>query len=251
MSAPMTPDREQEIRNRDLDEVTAGPWLVADGSDGRPVVYVETLRDGRAGARVLLSADGATEADVQFVASARRSVPELLAEVDRLRARVAELEALKPARFQDCRVCGAGYEYGQPCSGCEFKKQMAAAQAGARDALPRDLSPEQALRIEHQRPETNTAHDCNLPLVRRLDCGHCPHEVCQDCGRCPHTCRCAEDPHDSPLHHSYALGRDLPEVDPGRCLDTHPFSPRDGWRLTCGSCDHAEGAPCHRNGGAL
>ncbi|WP_318196871.1 hypothetical protein [Streptomyces sp. MCL20-2] len=24
----------------------------------------------------------------------------------------------------------------------------------------------------------------------------------------------AEDPHDSPLHHSYALGRDLPEVTP-------------------------------------
>ncbi|MBQ1118346.1 hypothetical protein [Streptomyces sp. C3-3] len=90
---PMTPDRLAEIRNRKLDEVTAGPWLVAGGSDGRPVVYVETLRDGRAGARVLLAADGATEADVQFVASARRSVPELLAEVDRLRARVAELEA--------------------------------------------------------------------------------------------------------------------------------------------------------------
>ncbi|MFH8483666.1 hypothetical protein [Streptomyces sp. NPDC018055] len=90
---PMTPDRLAEIRNRKLDEVTAGPWLVADGSDGRPVVYVETLRDGRAGARVLLAADGATEADAQFVASARRAMPELLAEVDRLRAQVAELEA--------------------------------------------------------------------------------------------------------------------------------------------------------------
>ncbi|MFC9987857.1 hypothetical protein ACFXKV_04670 [Streptomyces globisporus] len=96
---PMTPDRLAEIRNRNLDEVTAGPWLVADGSSGRPVVYVETLRDGRTGARVLLSADGASEADVQFVASARRSVPELLAEVDRLRARVAELE--EQDRFQE------------------------------------------------------------------------------------------------------------------------------------------------------
>ncbi|WP_097964928.1 hypothetical protein [Streptomyces sp. or20] len=90
---PMTPDRLEQIQNRNLDEVTAGPWLVADGSDGRPVVYVETLRDGRAGARVLLSADGATEADVQFIASARQSVPELLAEVNRLQAQVAELEA--------------------------------------------------------------------------------------------------------------------------------------------------------------
>ncbi|MFE7360700.1 HlyD family secretion protein [[Kitasatospora] papulosa] len=62
----------------------------------------------------------------------------------------------------------------------------------------------------------------------------------------------AEDPHDSPLHHGYALSRDLPRVaeeDPARCLDVHPFTPRDGWRLTCGSCDHAEGAPCHHRGG--
>lgn len=53
------------------------------------------------------------------------------------------------------------------------------------------LTPEQALRIERDRPESRTTHDCNLPLVRRLDCGHCPHEVCQDCDRCPHTCECA------------------------------------------------------------
>ncbi|WP_228994355.1 hypothetical protein [Streptomyces sp. DH8] len=53
------------------------------------------------------------------------------------------------------------------------------------------LTPEQALRLERDRPETRTTHDCTLPLVRRLDCGHCPHEVCQDCDRCPHTCECA------------------------------------------------------------
>ncbi|MCX4605478.1 hypothetical protein OG402_33975 [Streptomyces anulatus] len=52
------------------------------------------------------------------------------------------------------------------------------------------VTPEQALRIERDRPETRTTHDCTLPLVRRLDCGHCPHEVCQDCDRCPHTCEC-------------------------------------------------------------
>ncbi|MEV5443521.1 hypothetical protein AB0N23_13430 [Streptomyces sp. NPDC052644] len=93
-------------------------------------------------------------ADAEFIAHARDDVPWLLAEVERLRARVAELEAerhstnealseaaetlranrdriaaleqLRPARFQDCPVCGAGYEYGQPCSQCEFRKQMAA-----------------------------------------------------------------------------------------------------------------------------
>ncbi|WP_329217312.1 hypothetical protein [Streptomyces microflavus] len=72
---------------------------------------------------------------------------DLLAEVDRLRLRVDEVErayifdtaalkkrvaklaALKPAQFQECQVCGAGYEYGEPCSACEFNKQMTTATA--------------------------------------------------------------------------------------------------------------------------
>jgi chromosome segregation ATPase len=49
-------------------------------------------------------------------------------EVEELRARVAELEALKPAPIQTCRTCGAGYTYGQPCNTCEFQAQMALAQ---------------------------------------------------------------------------------------------------------------------------
>ncbi|WP_405461502.1 hypothetical protein OG786_29030 [Streptomyces sp. NBC_00101] len=48
-----------------------------------------------------------------------------------------------------------------------------------------------------------------------------------------------------------ALRRSLPEEDSGRCLTTHPFNPRDGWRLICGSCDHARDASCHREAGAL
>lgn len=92
LRAGLSPEREEEIRNRRLDEVTAGPWLVADGVQGRPVVYVEKPGGGFPG-RVLLTAVTASEADVQFVASARRSVPELLDEAVRLRARVAELEA--------------------------------------------------------------------------------------------------------------------------------------------------------------
>lgn len=86
----LTPEREQEIRSRRLDEVTAGPWLVADAENGRPLIYVE--REGNGGevrALPLLVADAASEADVQFVASARRSVPELLAELDRVRAELA------------------------------------------------------------------------------------------------------------------------------------------------------------------
>lgn len=84
---PLTPDREAEIRNRRYDEVTPGPWLVSEDQDGRALVYVERQTgEGQIYPSVLLSAESATEADVQFVASARRSVPELLAELDRARA---------------------------------------------------------------------------------------------------------------------------------------------------------------------
>ncbi|MFE7233984.1 hypothetical protein ACFVAF_25610 [Streptomyces sp. NPDC057596] len=47
------------------------------------------------------------------------------AATQQLRTRVAELEALTPAPIQTCRVCSAGYTYGQPCSACEFNKRMA------------------------------------------------------------------------------------------------------------------------------
>lgn len=100
---------------------------------------------------------------------------DLLAEVDRLRderhetnealsdaaealranaARIAELEALTPAAIQTCRVCGAGYSYGEPCQSCQFRARMAA------ELQARGL----------------------------------------------------EDPHDSPLHHTYRVGHDLPET---------------------------------------
>lgn len=38
--------------------------------------------------------------------------------------------------------------------------------------------------------------------------------------------------------------------DPARCLSVHEFSPRDGWRMVCGNCDHGKDAECHREGGA-
>ena len=43
-----------------------------------------------------------------------------------LRDRIRVLETLTPAPVQTCRVCGAGYTYGEPCSACEFQKRMAA-----------------------------------------------------------------------------------------------------------------------------
>ncbi|WP_432077816.1 hypothetical protein [Streptomyces sp. YPW6] len=96
-------------------------------------------------------------------------------EVDRLRTRVAELEALKPARFQDCQVCGAGYEYGTPCSACEFNKQMVAATGEARQA--RDLrSGAAAARRILRRPGA-----C-------FTCGDVPDEWCPDCACCKAGC---------------------------------------------------------------
>lgn len=71
------------------------------------------------------------------------------------------------------------------------------------------------------------------PVTACEACGDLPEKWCPDCAACKAGCfgghdgnpcthpnaRWAapapvEDPHDSPLHHSYALGRDLPEVTP-------------------------------------
>lgn len=32
--------------------------------------------------------------------------------------------AAKPAPIQTCEVCGSGYDYGKPCTTCQFKEQM-------------------------------------------------------------------------------------------------------------------------------
>ncbi|KUH38423.1 MULTISPECIES: hypothetical protein [Streptomyces] len=82
----------------------------------------------------------ALRARVAELETERHSTNEALSDAaEALRAnrdRIAELEALKPARFQDCPVCGAGYEYGQPCSQCEFRSRMAAAEALAERSTP-------------------------------------------------------------------------------------------------------------------
>ncbi|MFD3333579.1 hypothetical protein ACFWV1_13170 [Streptomyces sp. NPDC058700] len=81
-----------------------------------------------------------------------KSLREARAEVEVLRARVAELEA-----------------------------------ASKDDAVDPDA---EWRRIEAERPEAAITHRCGIPLTRHLDCGHCPHEVCEGCERCPHTCQC-------------------------------------------------------------
>ncbi|MFJ3923078.1 hypothetical protein [Streptomyces sp. NPDC090022] len=125
-------------------------------------------------------------------------------EVQRLRARVAELEALRPAPIQDCRKCGAGYTHGQPCSNCQFQAEMAAATVERNGA---GLS-----EVELRR---------TAPGTYRCTCGHwdnvhgpfCFAEACE-CGNFAYP-QPAEDQHEGPKPHAYRLGRDLPEYPRG------------------------------------
>ncbi|MFD5491530.1 hypothetical protein ACFWH4_00975 [Streptomyces sp. NPDC127091] len=76
--------------------------------------------------------EGALQPVVREAAAAvRPAFAKLTQQHDKARDRIAELEALTPAPIQTCRVCGAGYTYGQPCSTCEFNKRMAAETGGA------------------------------------------------------------------------------------------------------------------------
>lgn len=81
-----------------------------------------------------------------------------LSEVERLRVRVAELEALTPAAIQTCRKCGAGYTYGEPCSTCAFRARMAAEQQALRERPGEfDAVLHHAYTTPHDLPETGGA----------------------------------------------------------------------------------------------
>jgi hypothetical protein len=90
------------------------------------------------------------------------------------RDRISELEALKPAAIQTCRVCGAGYSYGQSCSTCMFRARMAAeaqavqerplavwvVEACSPKPVPRDDDPNglhHTYRLSRDLPETGGA----------------------------------------------------------------------------------------------
>jgi hypothetical protein len=82
-------------------------------------------------------------------------VTELEAELAALKGRLAELEDLTPAAIQTCRVCGAGYTLGEPCSTCAFQARMAAETASLREPEPEFhawLHHEN--RVGHDLPET-------------------------------------------------------------------------------------------------
>jgi len=124
-------------------------------------------------------------AEVAELRAERHDTNEALSDAaEQLRAnrdRLAELEALKPATIQTCRVCGAGYTYGKPCSTCEFRKRMAAEVAPLKGRSRLDASAAAAAQATHW---------------RRLG---------------------VEDPHDSPLAHTYRVSRDLPPIGGATC----------------------------------
>lgn len=125
-----------------------------------------------------------------------------LSELERLRSRIAELEALTPAAIQTCRKCGAGYSYGEPCSTCLFQARMAA------ELGPEPTAPAAAVEDPCACPPTPRPHQVGCPLdevpvserpVDGLTVTFAP------------VASYREDPHDSPLWHPYRLGHDLPE----------------------------------------
>lgn len=175
----LSAERLDEILSCQPDGWLEAPWMFA---------HVETDGDEPAYIRVFEVASGTTVATLpdwagnlaMWIADAREAMPELLSEVGRLRARVAELEAerhttnealddavqeLRARRPEDpCRPCGCPKRFGRHAWGCP----TLAAEA---DGITRQITPTQALRVNHS---------------------------------------AWEDPHDSPLHHTYLMGRDLP-----------------------------------------
>ncbi|MFD5632408.1 hypothetical protein [Streptomyces sp. NPDC127072] len=95
------------------------------------------------------------------------------------------------------------------------------------------LALESAQRGRHGRSELR-ARIAELETQRRAD-----HEAWQ------HDLRTARREREAA---AARIAKSESEEDPGRCLKVHAFSPRDGWRMICGSCDHGKDAECHQGG---
>jgi hypothetical protein len=115
-----------------------------------------------------------------------------------------------------CYPCGCPKRFNRHAWGCPTLRPADSVEAlhassGAVIETPgRPVSEDQARVIERDNPAAAFTHDCGIPLTRRLDCGHCPHEICADCGRCPHTCRCAAPLVNAQPHESTPRPRPVP-----------------------------------------
>jgi hypothetical protein len=126
----MTDERKQQIRER-AERATYGPWRV-----GMESSYT---RQVTAGGRRLMGRIGPN--DAEFIAHSRTDIPDLLAEVDTLTARVGELERERDSlRAQiphpgdgSCDHCGAIPAVDIPTSLCEeCRKGVARAESAER-----------------------------------------------------------------------------------------------------------------------
>ncbi|WP_406336583.1 hypothetical protein OG814_33150 [Streptomyces zaomyceticus] len=122
-------------------------------------------------------------ADASFIAAARTDVPELVAEVVALRARVAELEAY--AYGCDAEGCIQPHS-----SWCDVAQKSAVENNGCTcgETLPH------AMHCWKVTPPRTEVEEMRRALAERSPS------------------RQAEDPHDGPNHHDYTLGRDLPFI---------------------------------------
>ncbi|MFB8035910.1 hypothetical protein ACFC5Z_23765 [Streptomyces sp. NPDC056004] len=187
MNAPMTPDRLAEILAR-AEAALPGPWCTDAWEIYQGTEYEvgaewigETARG--VGGAADMEQDRATAA---FVAAARKDVPDLVAEVHRLRTQVAGLERSAVLAEEDYRRVVRG--------ACQVESQLRARVA-----------------------ELETAQTAALaPHVLYPDSAHCRADG--DPWPCPTVTALVpaaapvEDPHDSPLHHTYETGRDLPSM---------------------------------------
>lgn len=94
----MTPDREQEIRTL-LSAATAGPWQ-SDGAEIYGTLGGVLMIDLWVGETLDVENQQRSNADAAFMADARSAVPELLAEVDRLRAELDKVAAFAAQRAE-------------------------------------------------------------------------------------------------------------------------------------------------------
>jgi hypothetical protein len=163
---------------------TPGPWCtdsweIYQGTEYTPGISEwigETCRG-----KTTLEQD---RADAAFVAAARTDVPALVDEVRELLLHTRTLEALAAEQAAEIdRLRARVTELEQQVAGLDDLRLRAIDKG---DALRAQLA-----KIERDNPAAAFTHDCGVPLTRRLDCGHCPHEICQDCDRCPHSCRCS------------------------------------------------------------
>lgn len=100
----MTPERIAEIR-RLAEAATKGPWLIEPGQKIDEIYIVDAPTDGR----IARMWNGRTcrEANAEFIAVARNALPELLDEVERLRARCERLEKVREAAEAYCAASRA------------------------------------------------------------------------------------------------------------------------------------------------